>query len=912
MAFDAAGNLSAYSNISYGTTTGTADTQPPSAPANLAATASSSTQIGLAWTASTDNVGVTGYRIERCSGASCTAFAQIGTTTGTTSFSDSGLTASTAYRYRVRATDAAGLLSGYSNIASATTSSGADTQPPSAPGNLAATASSSTQIGLTWMASTDNVGVTGYRVERCSGASCTSFAEVGTTGGPSATTFTSSGLSASTAYRFRVRATDAAGLLSGYSNIASATTSSGADTTPPSAPANLAATASSSTQIGLAWTASTDNVGVTGYRIERCSGASCTAFAQIGTTSGRTTSFSDSGLTASTAYRYRVRATDAAGLLSGYSNIASATTSSGADTTPPSAPANLAATASSSTQIGLAWTASTDNVGVTGYRIERCSGASCTAFAQVGTTSGPNATTFTSSGLSASTAYRFRVRATDAAGLLSGYSNIASATTSSGADTTPPSAPANLAATASSSSQIALAWTASTDNVGVTGYRVERCAGSTCTSFAQVGTTSGPNATTFTSSGLIASTAYRFRVRATDAAGLLSGYSNIASATTSSGADTTPPSAPANLAATASSSSQIALAWTASTDNVGVTGYRVERCAGSTCTSFAQVGTTSGPNATTFTSSGLTASTAYRYRVRATDAAGLLSGYSNIASATTSSGADTTPPSAPANLAATASSSTQIGLAWTASTDNVGVTGYRVERCSGASCTSFTQIGTTGATTFSDSGLAASTTYDYRVRANDAAGNLSGYSNIASATTSAGGGGSSIAVSVSPKRGGLVTAQTLSITATLTNDTGNQGVTWSFSSTGSTAGGGFSPTGSTSGNAVTFTAPSAAGVVTITATAVGDNTKTGDGDYWRDGPGGSVDLSQQPVAGRHQPEGIRANHIECGDRDVWQVVFMHGGRGAIRAAALDPQAEHRRRNAQRDHRGEHARYGVCV
>jgi len=96
---------------------------------------------------------------------------------------------------------------------------------------------------------------------------------------------------------------------------------------------------------------------------------------------------------------------------------------------------------------------------------------------------------------------------------------------------------------------------------------------------------------------------------------------------------------------------------------------------------------------------------------------------------------------------------------------------------------------------------------------------------VASATTSSSGGGS-ITVSVSPKRGGLTTSQTLRITATLTNDTANQGVTWSFASTGSTSGGGFSSISSTSGNAVMFTAPSGAGVATITATAAGDNTKT--------------------------------------------------------------------------------------
>ncbi len=99
-------------------------------------------------------------------------------------------------------------------------------------------------------------------------------------------------------------------------------------------------------------------------------------------------------------------------------------------------------------------------------------------------------------------------------------------------------------------------------------------------------------------------------------------------------------------------------------------------------------------------------------------------------------GGDTQAPTAPSNLSATATSSSQISLAWTASTDNVGVTGYRIERCQGSStCTNFGEIATTTGPSFTNNGLVANTTYRYRVRANDAAGNLSTYSNIATATT---------------------------------------------------------------------------------------------------------------------------------------------------------------------------------
>src|SRR6185312_14382510 len=84
-----------------------ADTQPPSAPGTLSGSAVSGTQINLSWGAATDNVGVTGYQVERCQGVGCGSFAQVGSPAGT-SFNDTGLTAGTSYSYRVRAVDAAG------------------------------------------------------------------------------------------------------------------------------------------------------------------------------------------------------------------------------------------------------------------------------------------------------------------------------------------------------------------------------------------------------------------------------------------------------------------------------------------------------------------------------------------------------------------------------------------------------------------------------------------------------------------------------------------------------------------------------------------------------------------------------------------------------------------------------------
>src|SRR4029077_21075952 len=193
-----------------------------------------------------------------------------------------------------------------------------DTLPPTAPSNLAAKTISASQVNLTWAASTDNIGVTGYRVERCQNANCTTFAQIASVTG---TSYSDSGVTADNIYQYRVRATDAAGNLSAYSNVAAANT----DTTKPTAPSALAAMGTSSSQINLMWTAATDNVAVSGYLIERCQGVGC-AFTQIATVSGSATAYSDNNLAAGTAYTYRIRATDLAGNLSDYSNTASGLT----------------------------------------------------------------------------------------------------------------------------------------------------------------------------------------------------------------------------------------------------------------------------------------------------------------------------------------------------------------------------------------------------------------------------------------------------------------------------------------------------------------------------------------------------------------------------------------------------------
>jgi superfamily II DNA or RNA helicase len=138
--------------------------------------------------------------------------------------------------------------------------------------------------------------------------------------GAGVTSYTDTGLTASTTYQYRVRAYNVGGD-SAYSNTASATTA--AAITVPAPLTNLTATAVSSSQINLAGTDNSTNED--GFKIERCQGPGCTTFTQIATVGVGATSYMDTGLTASTAYRYRVRAYNATDD-SVYSNTATATT----------------------------------------------------------------------------------------------------------------------------------------------------------------------------------------------------------------------------------------------------------------------------------------------------------------------------------------------------------------------------------------------------------------------------------------------------------------------------------------------------------------------------------------------------------------------------------------------------------
>ncbi|MBS1534750.1 MAG: fibronectin type III domain-containing protein [Bacteroidetes bacterium] len=282
------------SNTNFTITAGTADTTPPTAP-TLSASNTTSTTTQLSWSGATDNVAVTNYEIYK-NGV-------LLTTTQNTTYTVTGLTASTAYTFNVKAKDADGNVSALSNTVNVTTGA-PDTTPPTAP-TLSATGTTMTTTTLSWSGATDNTAVTSYDVYQ--GATLL--------GNTTFTTYNVTGLTAATTYTFTVKAKDAAGNASVASNAVNVTTQA-PDTTAPTAPV-LSGTNITSTGLLLTWSGATDNVGVTSYDVYQ--GATL-----LGNTPN--SNYTVTGLTPLTSYSFTVKAKDAAGNTSVASNVYTVTT----------------------------------------------------------------------------------------------------------------------------------------------------------------------------------------------------------------------------------------------------------------------------------------------------------------------------------------------------------------------------------------------------------------------------------------------------------------------------------------------------------------------------------------------------------------------------------------------------------
>jgi fibronectin type 3 domain-containing protein len=457
----------------------------------------------------------------------------------------------------------------------------------------------------------------------------------------------------------------------------------GSDTSPPTRPVLAAPQVSSSAagpSVALSWTAATDDRGVAGYRVLR-NGAPVS-----GDLPASATTYTDTAVQPSTTYSYTVEAFDAAGNRTASDPPQSATTPAAGQVTvqaPGSQTADTYASASSPTAKGSATT-----MRVSAQTSPSGQNIGYLAFNVTGTSGIGRATLWLYSTSSFGTANRISAFAVPDPGW--GESTL----TWNQRPTI--GATAGAAATPGGTAGVWKSWDV-TDLVrgnGTVSFALQETAGSTAVTFATKEQSSAAFAPKL-----------------------------VIDPPTGPVADTTPPTVPTGLTATAGSATSVDLAWTAATDNSGsVASYTVYRAG----QQVASVTTGTG-----YTDTTATAGSTYSYTVDAVDPAGNRSAASAAVSVTTPAAPDTTPPTVPTGLTATAGSPTSVDLAWTAATDASGVAGYRVQR--GGSLISGTSPVT--ATSYTDSTAQPATQYAYTVTAVDTAGNESAASASGSVTT---------------------------------------------------------------------------------------------------------------------------------------------------------------------------------
>jgi hypothetical protein len=368
----------------------------------------------------------------------------------------------------------------------------------------------------------------------------------------------------------------------------------------PSAPSNLVGTPTGPNQVLLAW--QDNSADEDGFQVWRRPAADSTFVKVGGDLPPNATSLTDNAVSPSAAYVYKVRAKNAEGA-SAFSNVVAVA----AFDLPPAAPTNLTAVkvSGSESEIDLSWTDDASNE--TGFEVARIPAVINGSWETVASLPA-DSIGYRDLSSEAGTGYSYKVFAVN-------YGNGVASNTAS--ITLPPAKPTGSAASAVSDGEVRLVWS---DVAGETGYdvRYKKTSDSTWTTVA-----APENATGYTASALVPGTSYDLAVRAKN-----SGGNSVYTGTKT--ASTTTLITPTGLTATALSSTKIKLQWT--DNSKAENGYKVERKTGETGT-FAQIQTTAA-NATSYEDTGLSATTNYYYRVRASQTSGD-SGYSSEANATT-------------------------------------------------------------------------------------------------------------------------------------------------------------------------------------------------------------------------------------------------------------------------------------
>jgi len=586
------------------------------------------------------------------------------------------------------------------------------------------------------------------------------------------------------------------------------------DTTPPAAVSNLAASNPTASTIDLAWTAPGDD-GSTGtatsydirYSTSTITEGNWSSATQVtGEPTPHVANSSESmtvtGLSPSTTYYFAMKTSDEVPNVSGISNVPSAATA---------AAAAMSATASVDTHwvkggitgqnfVFTVSNSATSSQAVQWVKIERPSSRyTFTAGLASGWSASVGGTiiTFTGGSIAAGNSGTFTVTADIASGdeaLIAWPVNVdddsagASPTTASassagaldaGIDSTAPTNVAISSVTVNSATKLTANATTSVDSasgLNSSPYWFDETTGGSGAS----DSTAWQSGLSFEDTGLTAATQYCYQVKARDAVGNESAFSTAQCATTASSTDTTAPAAVGNLSVQSVSGSSVTLAWTAPGDdgNTGTaTSYDV-RYSNSTISDSNWASSTqatgeptpkSAGSSESFTVSGLASSTAYFFALKTSDEAPNVSGLSNVVSTTTTSGADTVPPTISGTSAANITQSSAV-ISWSTNEPADSQVEYGTTQGYGLESALGTNLVTSHSVTLS--GLSAGTTYNCRIKSRDAAGNLATSDNlIFSSSAAPGGGAGSISV---PRISEVAVATTTETTATITWKTDQQ------------------------------------------------------------------------------------------------------------------------------------------
>jgi uncharacterized protein (TIGR03790 family) len=712
----------------------TPDTTIPTIPTNMSVTDRTSYTLKLNWTASTDNVGVAGYKIYRNNGGTTA----INTTTpiaevngSTNSYTNVGLLSNRSYKYKIRAFDAAGNISGWATLPSSTTTTvTAATLAVQIPTNVTITEPTTSSLRINWTAPASGE-IFNYAIYANAGGTTAINTTTPIATIPFGTnTYVHQNLSANTTYKYRVAAFDPANNRSALTTAKSGVTSV-ASIAAPSVPSGIAFSGATQSSLNISWGASTGASGqAIGYKIFRSP-------TLIGTYSQRTTDLTpapvnglisglsvvNSNLYESTDYYYKIQAcyTAIPTNCSAQSSAASGSTLAAPDTTAPTPVPTLTVGAITQNSVALSWTTSTDVSSPVTYKVFRNG-------TQVG--SATSGTSITDSGLASGTTYSYTISACDSVGNCSAQSIARTATTLSA-----PAVPTGVSVGSPTTSSLTVSWSAVT---GATSYRVYRMTSSGALDGAMPPFTVSAPALSTTFSGLTAGTSYYYSVSALNAVGE-SARSSVATGTTSAPQITISSIELVRTNGTVVEPLTGGEVINIGTQNGGLGSSISVKANTNPATAGSVVFSLQKPNSTTYT---LTENTS-PYTLFGDTGATTLNAWSDLQlggytlTVTPYAGAngtgqvgvpqtiqflvqnndDVTAPVNPTNVTVTYRSANQIKVAWTNSTSS-DVSSYKVYR-DGAS------VGFTDHPTniFTDASVNASTVYGYKVTASDASGN---------------------------------------------------------------------------------------------------------------------------------------------------------------------------------------------